>query len=112
MERIPSTGCRILKTLCLHCMKGTYRNGPMMSYSIGVNGPNWTDPFVWSSVVKCDAFLSKPIPSDANLITLFLKIRVGEWHMEGLRIGYQLYGTVFGFFDSVNRRNNGKCLLI
>ena len=59
-----------------------------------------------------DAFLSKPISSDANLFTLFLKFRVEEWNMEGLRISYQLYGTVFGFFGSVNRRNNGKCLLI
>ena len=39
--------------------------------------------------------LPKPISGNIDLITLFLKIRVGEWNMEGLRISYQLYGTVF-----------------
>ena len=62
--------------------------------------------------VKCDAFLSKSIPGDADLITLFLKIRVGEWHMEGLRIGDQLYGAEFGLFGSVDGRNDGECLPI
>lgn len=62
--------------------------------------------------VQRDAFVSKSIPSDANLIALFLKIRVGEWHLERLRVGNQLYGAELGLFGSVNRRNNGKCLLI
>ena len=62
--------------------------------------------------VKCDAFLSKSIPGDADLIILFLKIRVGEWHMEGLRIGDQLYGAEFGLFGSVDGRNDGECLPI
>lgn len=66
----------------------------------------------WCFDIQRDTFLSKPIPGDADLIILFLKIRVGEWHMEGLRIGYQLYGTVFGFFGSVNGRNDGECLLL
>lgn len=62
--------------------------------------------------IQHDAFPSKQIPSDANLITLFLKFRVGEWHLERLRIGNQLDGAEVGLLGSVNRRNNGKCLLI
>lgn len=62
--------------------------------------------------VQRDAFFSKPISGNADLIVFLVKIRVGEWYMEGLRIGYQLYGTVFGFFGSVNGRNDGKCLLL
>ena len=50
--------------------------------------------------VKCvnvqrDAFFSKPIPGDADLIACLVKIRVGKLDMKGLRIGDQLYGTVF-----------------
>lgn len=45
--------------------------------------------------VQRDAFHTKPIPSDADMIALFLKIRGGEWHMEGLGIRDQLYGRVF-----------------
>ena len=45
--------------------------------------------------IQCDTVLPKPISGNIDLITLFLKIRVGEWNMEGLRISYQLYGTVF-----------------
>lgn len=62
--------------------------------------------------VQRDTVLSKSIPPNADLTILFLKIRVGEWYLERLGVGNQLYGTVFGFFGSVNRRNNGKCLLI
>lgn len=62
--------------------------------------------------VQRDAFFSKPIPGNADLIVFLVKIRVWEWYMEGLRIGYQLYGTVFGFFGSVNGRNDGECLLL
>lgn len=62
--------------------------------------------------VQRDTVLSKSIPPNADLIILFLKIRVGEWYLERLGVGNQLYGTVFGFFGSVNRWNNGKCLLI
>lgn len=62
--------------------------------------------------VQRDDFLSKPIPGNANLLVLFLKIRVGEWNMKGQRIGYQLYGAEFGLFGSVDGRNDGECLPI
>lgn len=62
--------------------------------------------------VQRDTFLSKPIPGDTDQIVFLVKIRVGEWDMKGLRIGYQLYGTVFEFFGSVDRRNDGECLLL
>lgn len=62
--------------------------------------------------VQRDAFHSKPIPGNANLLVLFLKNRVGEWHLERLRVGNQLNGTVFGFFGSMNGRNDGECLLL
>lgn len=62
--------------------------------------------------VQHDAFSSKLISRNGDLIALLLKIRVGEWNKEGLRIGYQLYGTVFGLFGSVNGWNDGKCLLL
>ena len=59
--------------------------------------------------VQCDAFLSKPIPGNANQLVLFLKIREGEWHMEGLRIGDQLYGAEFGLFGSVDGMTASVC---
>ena len=62
--------------------------------------------------VQCDAFLSKSIPGNANLTVLFLKIRVGEWRLERLRVGNQLYGAEFGLFGSVHRRNDSECLLL
>ena len=54
--------------------------------------------------VQRDDFLSKPIPGNANLLVLFLKIRVGEWNMKGQRIGYQLYGAEFGLLDVYKRQ--------
>ncbi|MGM9589984.1 MAG: hypothetical protein ACI3V0_07425 [Faecousia sp.] len=45
--------------------------------------------------VQCDPIFSKSISGHAALIVPFMKIRAGEWHMEGLCIGNQLYGTVF-----------------
>ena len=62
--------------------------------------------------IQRDAFLPKPISSNTDLIILFLKNRVGEWQMEGLRIGYQLYGAEFGLFGSVDGWNDGECLLV
>ena len=61
--------------------------------------------------VQRDAFHSKPISGNANLLVLFLKSRVGEWNMGGLRVGYQLNGAEFGFSGSVDGRNDGECLL-
>ena len=43
----------------------------------------------WCLNIQHDAFLSKSIPGNANLIVLFLKNRVGEWQMEGLRMEYR-----------------------
>ena len=62
--------------------------------------------------VQDNAFFSKPIPGNADLIAFPVKNRVGEWHMEGLRIGDQLYGAEFGLFGSVDGRNDGECLPI
>ena len=60
--------------------------------------------------IQRDAFLPKPISSNTDLIIPFLKNRVGEWQMEGLRIAYQLYGAEFGLFGSVDGWNDGECL--
>lgn len=66
----------------------------------------------WCLNIQHDAFLSKSIPGNANLTVLFLKIRVGEWHLERLRVGNQLYGAEFGLFGSVHGRNDSECLLL
>ena len=42
----------------------------------------------WCFDIQRDTFLSKTIPGNAYLIVFLVKIRVGEWNMEGLRIGY------------------------
>lgn len=62
--------------------------------------------------VQRDAFLSKSIPGNANLTVLFLKIRVGEWHLERLGVGNQLYDAECGLFGSVHGRNDSECLLL
>ena len=76
-------------------------NVPKWTHDVILNWRKRTKPNGTSGMevgcvdVQRDAFFSKPIPSDADLIVLFLKIRVVEWNMEGLSIGDQLYGTVF-----------------
>ena len=96
-------------------MQKNKRNLPKRPHNVIRDWREWTKP----NRAKCmearradvqrDTFFYKPIPGNADLIAFPVKNRVGEWHMEGLRIGYQLYGTVFGFFGSVNGGNDGEC---
>ena len=62
--------------------------------------------------VQRNALFSKATPGNVDLTVVLVKIRVGERNMEGLRIGYQLYGAEFGFTRTVNRRNDSECLQI
>lgn len=62
--------------------------------------------------VERDALLPKAISGNVDLIAFPVKIKVGVWNMEGLRIGDQLYGTEFGLPGSVDGRNDDECLLL
>lgn len=75
--------------------------------------PNRTSGMEVRSVdVQRNALFSKATPGNVDLTVVLVKIRVGERNMEGLRIGYQLYGAEFGFTRTVNRRNDSECLQI